>query len=69
MAVKDDNQPTPRLALSIEQACEALSVSWDTWRRHIAPDIRVVYIGRKKLVPVTELERWLEANAVSTAAH
>jgi hypothetical protein len=50
---------TPALALTIEQACAALSVSWDTWREHIEPDVRVVRCGRRKLVAVTELERWL----------
>jgi hypothetical protein len=54
---------TPALALSVEQACQALSVSWDTWRTHIEPDVKVVRIGRRKLIPVRELECWLEAHA------
>jgi len=56
-------QPVPRLALSIEEACEALGVSWDFWREHVAADVRIVRCGRRKLVPVTELERWLERRA------
>jgi excisionase family DNA binding protein len=52
----------PRLALSIEEACESLSVSWDTWRT-IEPEIRLVRLGRRKLVPVTELQRWLDDHA------
>jgi hypothetical protein len=63
--VKDDDESAPRLALTIEQACEALGVSWPTWHEHIAPQIRMVYIGRRKLVPVRELERWLGESAVS----
>jgi excisionase family DNA binding protein len=55
--------PVPRLGLSIEEACSALGVSWDTWHSHIEPDIRIVRIGRRKLVPVTELQRWLTDNA------
>ena len=54
---------TPALALSVEQACASLSVSWDTWRAHVEPDIRIVRIGRRKLVPVIELEKWLAAHA------
>ena len=50
---------TPALALTVEQACAALGVSWDTWREHIEPDVRVVRIGRRKLIAVAELERWL----------
>jgi excisionase family DNA binding protein len=54
---------TPALALSVEQACQALGVSWDTWRAHIEPEIRLVRLGRRKLVPVAELERWLTDHA------
>jgi hypothetical protein len=54
---------TPALALSVEQACQALSVSWDTWKAHIESDVKVVRIGRRKLVPVRELERWLADHA------
>ncbi len=44
------NRSTPSLALSVEQACEALGVSWDTWRAHIEPDVRLVRLGRRKLI-------------------
>ncbi len=37
-------QTTP-LALTVEQACAALSVSWDTWRAHIEPDVKIVRLG------------------------
>ncbi len=55
----------PAMALSIEQACAALGVSWDTWAEHIAADVRIVRVGRLKRVPVRELERWLEEHAES----
>jgi hypothetical protein len=54
--------PTPTLALSVEQACAALGVSWDTWRAHIEPDVKVVRLGRRKLIAVTELQRWLDVH-------
>jgi len=53
----------PRLALSIEEACAALGVSWDYWREHVASEVRIVRRGRRKLVPVRELERFLERAA------
>lgn len=53
----------PALALTVEQSCEALGVSWDTWRSSIEPHVRIVRLGRRKLVPVTELQRWLDKNA------
>ncbi len=55
-----------RLALSINEACEALGVGWDFWHEHIEPEIRLVRLGRRKLVPVTELQAWLERNAART---
>ncbi|MDP2711623.1 MAG: hypothetical protein Q8O56_10425 [Solirubrobacteraceae bacterium] len=53
----------PRLALSIAEACEALGCSWDFWSEHVAPDVRIVRRGRRKLVPVVELEAWLDREA------
>ena len=58
-------QSAPTLALSVEQACEALRVSWDTWRAHIEPDVRLVRLGRRKLIPVSELQAWLDRHAES----
>jgi hypothetical protein len=55
--------PAPRLALTAMEAPEALGVSHDFFREHIATELRWVRRGRKKLVAVRELERWLEENA------
>ena len=55
----------PRLALNVKEACAALGICWDVWREHVEPDIRLVRIGSRKLVPIAELERWLAANAES----
>jgi hypothetical protein len=53
----------PRLALSVQEACEALGCGWDFFAEHVAPELRVVRRGRRKMIAVAELERWLEANA------
>jgi hypothetical protein len=53
----------PRLSLTVAEACDVLGVSWDFWTAQVAPEVRVVRRGRRKLVPVAELERWLDANA------
>jgi hypothetical protein len=58
--------PVPRLSLKVEEACEALGVSWAVWKQHIEPDVRLVRIGARKLIPVVELERWLAVNASTT---
>jgi len=57
--------PTPVLAMTISQACDSLSISYETWRREVEPEIRLVRIGSRKLVPRVELDRWLEAHAVA----
>ena len=53
----------PRLALSPAEAAATLGVSRDFYDQHIAPDLRTVRRGRRRLVPVRELERWLDAEA------
>lgn len=53
----------PRLALSVDEAAEALGVSRDFFEEHIRWELRVVRRGRRILVPVVELQRWLEANS------
>jgi excisionase family DNA binding protein len=49
--------------LSPVEASEALGVSRDFFDEHIAPEIRMVRKGRRRLVAVQELERWLEREA------
>jgi excisionase family DNA binding protein len=53
----------PRLALTAMEAPEALGVSYEFFREHVAGELRWVRRGRKRLVSVKELERWLEQNA------
>jgi excisionase family DNA binding protein len=52
-----------RLALSKCEAADALGVSVDFLEEHVMHELRVVRRGRRRLIPVAELERWLEANA------
>jgi len=56
-------QPVRRLALSKTEAAAALGVSVDFFDEHVAPDLRIVRRGRRRLVPLREIERWLDANA------
>jgi excisionase family DNA binding protein len=58
----------PRLALSMDEAAEALSVSRDFLDQHIRHELRVIRRGRKVLVSIRELERWLEQSAAVTLA-
>jgi hypothetical protein len=53
----------PKLALSIEEACGALGISWDLWNEHVAGEVRMVRLGRRRLVPVVEIQKWLAEHA------
>lgn len=50
----------PRLALSVEEACASLGVSWDTFHDQIEPEIKVVRIGRRKPLAMSTLQEWLD---------
>lgn len=59
-------QPSRRsrpLALSIDEAAAALSISRDSFERYVAPEIRLLAVGRRLVVPVVEIERWIEIRA------
>ena len=63
---RPDSTPTTKpgkLALSKAEAAEALGMSVDHLERHVLPDLRVVRSGRLRLVPVSELEAWLDRSA------
>jgi hypothetical protein len=53
----------PVLAMSIEEARAAIGISWDLWNEYVAPEVKIVRLGRKKLVPVAELQRFLAEHA------
>jgi hypothetical protein len=56
--------PRPvRLALTLDESAQALAMSRDHFDAHVRPELRLVRQGRKVVVPVRELERWLDKNA------
>jgi excisionase family DNA binding protein len=56
----------PRLALSKTEAADALGVSIDFLEQHILHELRIVRRGRRRLIPLTELQRWMDNNAHRT---
>lgn len=62
----DDVAPIPRAALTRNEAAAAIGMSLDSFERHVQPTIRIVRLGRMRLVPVSELERWLDEHAERT---
>jgi excisionase family DNA binding protein len=55
-----------RLALTPTEAAEAIGVSRTTFYAHVLPELRVIRLGRKTLIPTRELEAWTERAASRT---
>jgi excisionase family DNA binding protein len=53
----------PRIALTPAEAAAAIGVGPDFFDKKVAPELRMIRRGRKRLVPVAELERWAAENA------
>jgi hypothetical protein len=56
-------QPVPRYALTRREAAAALGMSINHFERKVQPDLKVILSGQLVLIPVTELERWVQRNA------
>ena len=57
-----------RLTVSPAEGAELLGVSRDFFDEHIRPELRVIRKGRLILIPVKELERWVDENATVTVS-
>ena len=55
--------PVPRITLTIEESAAAMGMSVSHFRRHVLPDLKVIYSGSCRVVEVTELRRWAAGNA------
>jgi hypothetical protein len=64
MSTPHGTRPAARLALGIDEAAQALGVSRDHLERHVLPELRVVYLGRRRIIAVAELEKFLQNNGV-----
>jgi hypothetical protein len=58
----------PRIALTPAEAAAAIGVGPDFFDANVAPELRLIRRGRKRLVPVVELERWVTESAGAPVA-
>jgi len=65
---KERKRTLPRLSVSPDEAAEMLGVSRDYFDEHILPELRFVRRGRRILIALAELERWLDRNAARAGA-
>jgi hypothetical protein len=63
MAAEDLKRGVPRMAFRIKEAAEALGMSQDSFERYVEGHVGVMRLGTMKLVPLAELERFVEENA------
>jgi hypothetical protein len=45
--------------MTVREAREYVGCSDDFWREHVAPEVRIVRRGRRKIVPKGLLDAWL----------
>lgn len=63
---RQSGRRVPRVALTPAEAAESIGCSAEFFREHVDFELRWIRRGRKRFVPVAELERWAEANAETT---
>lgn len=56
-------QPVPRFTLTRREAAASLGISLNHFERRVQPELKVVLSGQLVLIPVVELERWIQRNA------
>ena len=54
--------PVPRVCLTRQEAAASIGVSLTTFEQYIQPALRLVRLGRVRLVPVEELQKWAREN-------
>jgi excisionase family DNA binding protein len=57
-----------RLAYTRVEAARSLGMGLTTFEERVQPDLRVIRVGRKVLVPARELEHWIAANVEAPMA-
>jgi excisionase family DNA binding protein len=54
---------TERYALTRTEAARSIGMGLTTFENYVQPDLRVIRVGRKVLIPAEELRRWVRDNA------
>ena len=60
---KERKRGLPRLSVSPDEAAEMLGVSRDYLDEHVLRELRTVRRGRRVLIALAEIERWLDQSA------
>jgi hypothetical protein len=57
------------VAVTREKAAAALGMGLTMFSERVQPDLKVIRVGSKVLVPTAELQRWADENAERTVNH
>jgi excisionase family DNA binding protein len=52
-----------RLAFTPEEAAASIGCSRSFFYEHVLPDLRVVRVGRRRIIPRESIEQWLREEA------
>jgi hypothetical protein len=55
--------PVPRVSFTRQEAAQSLGVSLSFFAEHVQPQLKIVRRGSVRLVPLRELDRWVEREA------
>ena len=64
MQAEDPSVGQAKLTVRLEEAAQLLSMSVDSFDRHVRSEVATIRRGTMVLVPVAELAKWTERNAV-----
>ena len=56
-------QSVPRYTLTRREAAASLGISLNHFERRVQPELKVVLSGQLVLIPIAELERWVQRNS------
>lgn len=56
-------EPVPRYLLTRKECAASLGMSLNHFERHVQPQLKIVLCGQLVLIPVPELERWVQRPA------
>jgi hypothetical protein len=54
------------VAVTRETAAAAVGMGLTMFSERVQPELKVIRVGAKVLIPTAELQRWVEANAQKT---
>ncbi|MFL5897993.1 MAG: hypothetical protein ACJ76D_05965 [Solirubrobacterales bacterium] len=47
----------------MSEAAQVVGMSESSFKRHVQPELRIVRRGSLRVIPLSEIEKWLERNA------